>query len=220
MNEDSHNRKLQRRLFWIFTAVTMFFLLLLVVMMPYRLYTRDVRDARKNAREVSELIRSGLLSTMISTGDSEKIRGLITQFQKQYNFQFRMIRSKHVEKQHGIREDEQATDELIRKVLSTGKGRDDWADRTHFRYVSPFISDERCQECHESVDGSSIGAGEVLGASEIIFDLSEKEADAVRLVLEMFVLLFVSLGSMGWVFFLVVKKGILDRKILIDREGV
>ena len=55
-----------------------------------------------------------------------------------------------------------------------------------------------------------------MGASEIIFDLSEKKADAVRLVLEMFVLLFVSLALMGLDFFYVVKQGILDRMTLSD----
>ena len=68
------------------------------------------------------------------------------------------------------------------------------------------------------MDGSNIAAGEVLGASEIIFDLSGHEADAVRLVLEMFVLLFFSLALMGFVFFFLVKRGILDRMILINME--
>ena len=81
-----------------------------------------------------------------------------------------------------------------------------------------MLPSSRCQECRESVDGSKIAAGEVLGASEIIFDLSGHEADAVRLVLEMFVLLFVSLALMGFVFFFVVKRGILDRMVLIDME--
>ena len=53
----------------------------------------------------------------------------------------------------------------------------------------------------------------------IIFDLSRHEADAVRLVLEMFVLLFLSLALMDFVFFFVVKRGILDRMVLIDREN-
>ena len=218
MQEQQLNRIIQKRIFWTFAGVTLFFLVLLLLLLPYRLYTRDVYEARQNAREVSKLIRSGLLSTMISTGESNNIRGLIREFQKKYQFQFRMIRSSHVEKQHGVREDEQATDELIRQVLATGKSRDDWTDRTHFRFVAPFISDHRCQECHESVDGSKIAAGEVLGASEIIFDLSGHEADAVRLVLEMFVLLFVSLALMGLVFFFLVKRGILDRMVLIDME--
>ena len=216
MKEQTLNRIVQKRIFWIFSGVTFFFLVLLLLLLPYRLYTRDVLEARQNAREVSNLIRSGLLSTMISTGESKDIRGLIREFQKKYEFQFRMIRSSHVEKQHGIREDEQATDELIRQVLASGKSQNDWIDRTHFRFVSPFISDQRCRGCHFSMDGSKIATGEVLGASEIIFDLSEKEADAVRLVLEMFVLLFVSLALMGLVFFYVVKRGILDRMTLSD----
>ena len=114
MQEQQLNRIIQKRIFWTFAGVTLFFLVLLLLLLPYRLYTRDVYEARQNAREVSKLIRSGLLSTMISTGESNNIRGLIREFQKKYQFQFRMIRSNHVEKQNGVREDEQATDELIR----------------------------------------------------------------------------------------------------------
>ncbi|SVA48318.1 uncharacterized protein METZ01_LOCUS101172 [marine metagenome] len=33
-----------------------------------------------------------------------------------------------------ILENEQATDELLRQVLKTGKSRDDWTDSTTFRY--------------------------------------------------------------------------------------
>ena len=40
----------------------------------------------------------------------------------------------------------------------------------------------------------------------------------MRLVLEMFVVLFISLALMGFVFFFLVKRGILDRMILIDME--
>ncbi len=212
------NRSVQKRLFFIFAAVTLLFILLSSILLPYRLYLRDVQEARTKARDVSELIRVGLLSTMISTGDSEKIRGLIAAFQKKYDFQFRMIRSSHVEKQHGIKEDEQATDDLIKQVLQTGKSRDDWMDRTTFRYVSPFIADVRCQECHESISGKEIGIGQVLGASEIIFDLSVKEAESIRLIIEIVFLIMASLLTMGLVFFFIVKKGILEAKLLIDKE--
>ncbi|MBF0353579.1 MAG: hypothetical protein HQM11_21310, partial [SAR324 cluster bacterium] len=127
-----------------------------------------------------------------------------------------MIRSKHVEKQHGVKEDEQATDDLIRQVLATGKGRDDWRDRTTYRYVAPFITDERCQECHDSVTGADIGVGEVLGASEIIFDLSGKETDSVRLVLEIMILVIGSLMFMSGMFFMIVKKGILEQEDSVE----
>ena len=68
----------------------------------------------------------------------------------------------------------QVTEELLKHVSQTGKSRDDWIDRTTFRFVSPFIADERCQECHESKDGGMIAPGQVIAASEIIFDLSSQ----------------------------------------------
>ena len=72
-----------------------------------------------------------------------------------------MVHSQHVEKQYGVLEDEQATDDLLKRVLKTGKSSDGWIDRTTFRFVSPFIVDERCQECHESKDGGMIAPGQV-----------------------------------------------------------
>lgn len=199
-------------------GVTLFFLLLVVVMLPYRLYERDVQESRTKAREISEMIRVGLLSTMIATGESEEIRGLIATYQKVYDFQFRMIRSRHVEKQHGVKEDEQATDDLVREVLETGRSRDDWLDRTTFRYVAPFISDERCQECHESTAGGEIGVGEVLGASELVFDLSRKESESVRLIVDVVLIMGGALLSMGLIFFFVLRSGFLQARAQIERE--
>ena len=210
--------RLSRRLFLALAGVTLFFLLLIVVMLPYRLYERDVQESRSKAREISEMIRVGLLSTMIATGESEEIRDLIATYQKVYDFQFRMIRSRHVEKQHGVKEDEQATDDLVREVLETGRSRDDWLDRTTFRYVAPFISDERCQECHESTEGGEIGVGEVLGASELVFDLSRKESESVRLIVDVVLIMGGALLSMGLIFFFVLRSGFLQARAQIERE--
>ncbi|MBC8257488.1 MAG: hypothetical protein H8E38_00580 [SAR324 cluster bacterium] len=212
------NKVLQNKIFKIFAAITLLFVVFLLVVLPYRLYTRDVQATRQNAREISDLLRSGLLSTMINTGESEMIRSKIHDYQKHYDFKFRMIRSQHVEKQHGVREDEQAADELLKQVLKSGKSRDDWIDRTTFRYVAPFIADERCQECHEAVDGNVIAPGQVLGASEIIFDLSKQENDSVRLIFEIVLLLVVSLFTMSWVLYLVIKKGLIDGKIISEEH--
>jgi hypothetical protein len=85
-------------------------------------------------------------------------------------------------------------------------------------FVSPFIADERCQECHESKDGGMIAPGQVLGASEIIFDLSAQENDSVRLIVEILVLLVISLFSMSWVLYMVIKKGLLEGKTIVDDE--
>ena len=71
MENHPEKKELQKRIFKIFAAVTLLFTVFLLVVLPYRLYTRDVQDIRQNAREISELLKSGLLSTMINTGEAE-----------------------------------------------------------------------------------------------------------------------------------------------------
>jgi hypothetical protein len=60
--------------------------------------------------------------------------------------------------------------------------------------------------------------GLVLGASEIIFDLSSQENDSVRLIVEILVLLVISLYSMSWVLYMVIKKGLIEGKTIVDDE--
>ena len=60
--------------------------------------------------------------------------------------------------------------------------------------------------------------GLVLGASEIIFDLSSQENDSVRLIVEILVLLVISLYSMNWVLYMVIKKGLIEGKTIVDDE--
>ncbi len=48
--------KTQRRLFLAFGGVTASFVLMVIVVLPYRLYERDVQESRTKAREISELI--------------------------------------------------------------------------------------------------------------------------------------------------------------------
>jgi hypothetical protein len=141
--------------------------------LPYEFYNRDVDEARLNAQNISMLIRAGVLSHMIENANPESMRDLITTFQNQFKFKFRLVRSNHVEKQHGFNEDPQSKDELIDEVLRTGRGREDWLDNTRFRYVSPYVADQSCQRCHRGVNNLKIEIGSVLGVSEIIFELKE-----------------------------------------------
>jgi hypothetical protein len=207
----AHPVLLHRRLLLIFSVVTVFFMLLLFTLLPHRLYKRDLQNARREARAVSELVRAGLLSTMINTGDAQRIRQLIQEFQQQHSFEFRMVRSAHVEQQHGVRSDEQATDLLLQQTLETGRSREDWVDRTTFRLMTPLVSDTRCGTCHLTTGGEPVPSGIVLGVSELIFDLAEAEADSLRLILEVLALLVFALVSMGWVCYVIVTKGILER---------
>ena len=200
----------QKKLFMAFGLVTLVFVVLFLVILPYEFYNRDVDEARLNAQNISMLIRAGVLSHMIENANPESMRDLITTFQNQFKFKFRLIRSNHVEKQHGFNEDPQSKDELIDEVLRTGRGREDWLDNTRFRYVSPFVADQSCQSCHRGVNSLKIEIGSVLGVSEIIFELKEIRNASIRQIIEFTMIMVAGLITLGLILFFIVKKGILD----------
>ena len=154
----------QKKLFMAFGLVTLIFVALFLVILPYEFYNRDVDEARQNAQNISKLIRTGVLSHMIAGASLESMRDLLTMVQTQFEFKFRLIRSSYIDKQHGFNEDPQSKDELINEVFRTGRGREDWLGSTRFRYVSPFVADESCQRCHRGLNGRIIEIGSVLGS--------------------------------------------------------
>ena len=138
------------------------------------------------------------------------MRDLLATLQTQFEFKFRLIRSSHIEKQHGFKEDPQSKDDLINEVLRTGRGREDWLGSTRFRYVSPFVVDESCQRCHWGVNGQKIEIGSVLGVSEIIFELKDIRNESIRQIVEVTLLMIAGLVTLGLILFFIVKKAILD----------
>jgi len=200
----------QKKLFIAFGLVTLVFVVLFLVILPFQFYNRDVNEARRNAQNISKLVRAGVLSHMIKNVNPKSMRALLTTFQTQFEFKFRLIRGSHVEKQHGFNEDSQSKDELINEVLRTGRGREDWLDSTRFRYVSPFVTDESCQKCHWGLKGRIIEIGSVLGVSEIIFELKDKRTRSIRQIIEVTLLMIAGLVTLGLILFFIVKKGILD----------
>jgi len=200
----------QKKLFMAFGMVTLVFVVLFLVILPYEFYNRDVDEARQNAQNISKLIRTGVLSHMIGGANPKNMRDLLSTLQTQFQFKFRLIRSSHIEKQHGFKEDPQSKDDLINEVLQTGRGREDWLSSTRFRYVSPFVADERCQSCHRELDGRIIEIGSVLGVSEIIFELKDIRNASIRQIVEVTLLMIAGLVTLGFILFFIVKKGILD----------
>ncbi len=205
---------LNKRLIRAFIVVTLVVTILFLVFLPYRFYQRDVNAARTKSMELSGIIKESLLSTMITTGNPESIRSLVKKYQTKTEFKFRLIRSRVVEKQHGIKEDNQATDELIMKVLESGKKQEGWISDTQFRYVSPYLADDRCQQCHERMDEGTIEPGTVMGASEIIFDLKEQKNSSIRFILEITAMIVICMVILGVYLFLIVKWNILDPLML------
>jgi hypothetical protein len=200
----------QKKLFIAFGLVTLVFVVLFLVILPYEFYNRDVDEARQNAQNISKLIRTGVLSHMIEDANPKSMRDLLATLKTQFDFEFRLIRSSHVVKQHRFNEDPQRKDELINEVLRTGRGREDWLSSTRFRYVTPFVTDESCQKCHFGVNGQRIEIGSVLGASEIIFELKNIRNASIRQIVEVTLLMIAGLVTLGLILFFIVKKGILD----------
>ena len=209
-NQDIAGKGTQKKLFMAFGLVTFVFVVLFLIILPYEFYNRDVDEARQNAQNISKLIRTGVLSHMIEGGNPKSMRELLITLQTQFDFKFRLIRSSHVEKQHRFNEDPQSKDEMINEVLRTGRGREDWLGSTRFRYVSPFVADESCQNCHFGVNGQKIDIGSVLGASEIIFELKDVRNASIRQIIEVTLLMIAGLITLGLILFFIVKKGILD----------
>jgi hypothetical protein len=214
MTQTSHQgiagKGTQKKLFMAFGLVTLVFVVLFLVILPYEFYNRDVDEARQNAQNISKLIRTGVLSHMIKDADPKSMRDMLTTLQTQFDFKFRLIRSRHVEKQHRFNEDPQSKDELINEVLRTGRGQEDWLGSTRFRYVTPFVADESCQNCHRGINDQIIETGSVLGVSEIIFELKDVRNASIRQIIEVTLLMIAGLITLGLVLFFIVKKGILD----------
>jgi hypothetical protein len=209
-NQGIAGKRTQKKLFIAFVLVTFVFIVLFLVILPYQFYKRDVDEARHNAQNISNIIRIGVLSHMAEDTNPISMRNLLTAFQTQFGFKFRLIRSNHIEKQHGFKEDSQSKDELIAEVLQTGRGREDWLGNTRFRYVSPFIADESCQKCHRGQNNRKIEIGSVLGVSEIIFELKDIRKASIRQIIEVTLLMIAGLVTLGLILFFIVKKGILD----------
>jgi len=200
----------QKKLFIAFSLVTLVFVVLFLIILPYEFYNRDVDEARQNAQNISKLIRTGVLSHMIEGADPKSMRDLLKTLQTQFDFEFRLIRSRQVEKQHRYEEDPQSKDDLINEVLRTGRGREDWLGSTRFRYVTPFVADESCQKCHRGLNDQIIETGTVLGVSEIIFELKNIRSASIRQIIEITLLMVAGLITLGLSLFFIVKKGILD----------
>jgi len=70
----------QKKLFMAFGVVTLIFVVLFLIILPYEFYNRDVDEARQNAQSISKLIRTGVLSHMIEGADPKSMRDLLKRF--------------------------------------------------------------------------------------------------------------------------------------------
>lgn len=191
--------RLQWKMFIMVAASALALIMALSLFLGAALKEKDLAAAKRNARQTASLIRTGLLSTMISTGDYDRIASVLADMKKGQNFGFRMVRSEHVVKQHGMKRDERPKDDLERLALRTGEVMETRDSETRFRIIYPFVTDERCGGCHLDMNGEPVPPGVVNGLAVISFDLNEqaRESEAVARKMVLTLTLLISMMAVA-----------------------
>lgn len=188
-----------------FVLISLISMALVSAVFSYTLYERDKASIYNQAKGEAELIRTGLLSVMMATGDPAAVRGTVDNFKKQVKFDFRMVRGEHIRKQFGMRNGEEPHDAQEQAVLHGNLPEHAELNGSFFRLVFPFKTDERCGKCHLGLDGNPIPPGTVLGISEMTFDVTEWRDASIRLTLHVVIgVLFIILAlgsSLYWLFY-------------------
>ncbi len=170
--------KLQWKLLFI---VTLFIGIAIVAsnyILGVSLVKKDMIEAKRVARQTAAIMKSGIINTMIGSGDHDKISRVVEEMMRYDDFHFRMVRSKYVVKQHGIKRGEVPKDALEEKALETGEIIESQDSKNILRIIYPFITDERCGACHVGLDGNPLPSGVVNGLAIITFDLSKLQSES------------------------------------------
>ncbi|MDH5638136.1 MAG: ATP-binding protein [Nitrospinota bacterium] len=179
-----------------------------IVLYKY-LHSQGMAEAKQEARQTASLIRTALLNVMISTGgDYKEIEKVIKDIQNEHFMSFRMVKSAHVIKQHGMRLGEEPADPMEAGALFSGKIIESMDNSHKLRIIYPFVTDERCGQCHVDMDGNPVGIGVVNGAAVLAFDLSRKLEEGRSLIL--YILGVLTLGAF---LFLIVILIVIDRTL-------
>lgn len=180
-----------------------FSILFVNLILASSLEEKDMAEAKRNAVVQARLIKSGLLNTMISTGDYAAIEITIKNLQKDQNFEFRMVRAPHVIRQHGMRRGESPKDHYEADALNDGKVKEVMDDRTTLRMIFPFVTDSRCAKCHLDMDDKPVRPGMVNGLAVLTFDLTSSRDMSMAIILKimLFMTAIMLLSGLAIMFF-------------------
>ena len=209
-NRDSEIRPIARGVMVGVVAGAAAMLGILMLMLAYSLYHHDIQTAEQNAERISRLTTTAILSTMMKTGDKLHVRSLMAELKSQQDFGFRIYRSAIVERQHGVVEDERPNDEASRSVFASQKPAKFYPNDTTLRYFTPLITDARCAQCHQDLAGKPIQPGIMLGAYEVVFDLTRVKAGSIRAIVQVALLTIGALLVFGFLLYRLIASNILD----------
>jgi anti-sigma regulatory factor (Ser/Thr protein kinase)/HAMP domain-containing protein len=175
------NMKLQWKLALIVVSSTLITIALLTYLVSSRLVANYQAEVKRDANHTALLVRHGLLSVMMEANDYDKIEQAIQNLGRDQDFKFKMIRSEHVIKQHGVRRNEIPEDDYERRALKTGETIELF-NGDSYRIIYPFVTDKRCGACHVGLDGNPVPVGVVNGLASLTFDLSQMKAETSALI--------------------------------------
>lgn len=176
------------------------------VALYFHLTGRDLSDIRRSVRQTAALIRTGLLNTMIQTGDYVRIRQIVQDMRKDLNFEFRIIKNSHVIRQHGANAEQLPMDALERKALTTGEVVEHMDTPSSLRIIYPFVTDERCGSCHMDNDGQPVKPGMINGAAVIQFDLTGPQQKTREIIRNIMILMSVLTAGFFLVFLSIINR--------------
>ena len=165
-------------------------MLAIVLFLIFEYQEHDMEILESEIHERAQLLRTGLLSTMMATGDREIIRSAVLAYVENSSAKFSLFESKYVQRQFGGHPSEIATDPTVIDVLEGKLDKYSALTGSTFRYILPMVSDERCQRCHEDLNGDPIPIGTRLGVMEFQFDISDRRTQSLILAYEILVGLF------------------------------
>jgi len=185
-------------------------MLVIAVFLKYEYQEHDLQILETEIRARAELLRTGLLSTMMATGDREIIRSAVEAYVNNSYAKFGLFESRYVQRQFGGHPSEEATDPTVIDVL---EGHiDEFSELTGsmYRYIFPIISEKRCQRCHEDLNGDPLPAGTRLGAIELNFDISDRRRQSNTLANEILIGLSILIVALVYSIYRMFDKSVLS----------
>lgn len=167
------------------TLLALVGLIATVLFLLYEHEEHDVEIIRAEMAERAKLVRTGLLATMMASGDQEIIRNSVNAYIESLEVQFSIFESEYVRNQFGGHPDEVATDPTVLDVLEGRRDQFDELSGSIFRFITPIVSDERCQRCHNDLNGDQIPVGTRLGVMEFNFDITDRRAKSLLMTREL-----------------------------------
>jgi diguanylate cyclase (GGDEF)-like protein len=194
---------MKKRIIIQFTTMIAFLSVIIIAMIAYNLRQAGIDSSINTAKSISEVVKNGLTSHMIN-GNMDQRDTFINSISNMQNVKkLWFVRSQAVTEQYGEgRENEQARDQIDKKVVRTGvmdfKLYENFAsNETIMRVTIPYLANAEgninCLNCH------NVKYGETLGAVSIELNINELKQVSLNSI---YIIIAITILSMLIIIFL------------------